>query len=389
MLPALSINVTGSELYGWLAVFGLVFNPLLISTLGLESILFATLLILSLYCYQFQKWIVLGIVLGLLTLTRPEGILFFLVFLPFIPTSRTKLQVAMIYFLCLIPWYLFSWIHLGSFVPDTFFIKTKQGKWSREWDFFNGLTTLYYYVYPLGTVLSFLFLPLATLLLHKKIRDVTLLLMIGLAGLIHFLAYSFLQVPPFHWYYVPEIVTMIIFGSLGLGVAYRHSKGGWQRRALEFVAAAFFLLPALGMLFILKSDHFIVQEMPIHSNWATYEEYKDIGLWLKENYARDTIRLEAGEIGTLGYYCECRLLDRFSDRGWLKDYIAEHTSHPGITAALWKLNFAFFYTAPEFPPDDYILRAFFADPNIDEGIIKEWKTTTTWIENGYLILSRN
>jgi hypothetical protein len=386
LLIRLAQLVTGSEVYGWLAVGALVFNPLLISTAGLEGMVWTAFFVLVIYLYQIQSWAWLAAALAMLTLTRPEGVLFFLVFFPFTPDKQTKLKLAAIYLLCIAPWYLFSWIHLGSFLPDTFFIKTEQGTWY-QWDFFNGIPSLYYVVYPLAIILSFVFLPLATLLFHRKLRQVTVLLIVGLAGLVHFIGYSFLRVPPFHWYYVPEVVTIILLGSLGVGVAYRNSSSLWQRTAWGLVTALYFLIPALGMIAILGRDHFVVHEMPIHSNWGTLEQYKAIGMWLKDNHPSDTILLVGGEIGTLAYYCDCHLLDRFSDRRWLRDYISEHNSQTRMRSAFIRLNFSF-YSYPDFPEENYRLRAYSAQPNIDIGRIKEWKTSTKWVPDGLLILSR-
>jgi hypothetical protein len=179
---------------------------------------------------------------------------------------------------------------------------------------------------------------------------------------------------------------MIVLGSLGLGVVDRNSQVQWQRRAWGAIILLSFLLPALGMVSILARERFVVREMPIHSNWGTRDQYEAIGLWLKEHYGRSTLRLVGGEIGSLAYYCDCRLLDRFSDRGWLPARIAEHVSRPGLAALLWRVNFAFF-SAPQSPPDDYVLRAFFAEPNMDLDIIQEWETSTRWIPRGFLVLS--
>lgn len=386
MLARLSARLTGSILFGWLAVFALLFNPLLISTLGLESILFTALFVFAMYSYQFKRWTRLGLALGLLTLTRPEGILFFLVFLLFVPDNKIRIQMAVTYLVCIAPWYLFSWVYLGSFVPDTFFIKTEQGTWW-ESDFFNGIRNAYYYLYPLEVTLSFAFLPLMLLLLSKRIREAMLLVIIGLAGFVHFIGYSAIGVPPFHWYYVPEVISLILFGSLGLGLLYRNSSGVWQTGFVGFIAVLYLLAPALGILSILQEDQFIVREMPIHSNWGTHNQYKEIGLWLKEHHEADTMRLVAGEIGTLTYYCDCRLLDVFSDRSWLKEYITRRTSPAGFVPALLKANFAF-YSRPQYPPEAYVLRAFSGEPNVEVEAINEWETSTTWIPHGFLILSR-
>ena len=205
--------------------------------------------------------------------------------------------------------------------------------------------------------------------------------------MIHFLAYSLLRVPPFHWYYAPQVMTIILLGSLALGAISQQSRVGWSKRVWQVVPAICFLIPSIGMSSLLAQENFVVREMPIHSNWGTHAQYREAGLWLRENYKDEIILLEGGEIGTLAYYCDCRLLDPFSDRRWLRDYITAYSSQSSLTAALLKINFAF-YREPEFEGDPYLLRADTRKPNPDEVIIKEWQTSTQWIPRAFLRLSR-
>ena len=382
-LTHISRQLTGTVIFGWLAVCALLFNPLLISTVGLESILFVTLFVISIYAYQAQKWDLLSVSLGLLTLTRADGVLFSLVFLLFLPAASIRLRFLFLFVLCILPWYIFSWIHLGSFIPDTFFIKTDQRTWLTL-DYFNGITSLYYHVYPEETILSFIFLPLVLLLLNRRTKSVAILQIIGLAGLLHFIGYSLLRVPPFHWYYVPQVAAIVLLGSLGLGVLYRKADPLQRQRFLLSMTALCFLLPVLGMTHILAKDHFAFREMPIHSNWATYEQYKDIGLWLKQEHSGEPIRLVASEIGTLSYYCDCYLLDRFSDRSWIVDYIHKLQSKPGIMPFLYQLNFAF-YSAPRFPPTRYILQAYSSELPKNVAPLKKWDVSTKWIGHAFVI----
>jgi len=248
------------------------------------------------------------------------------------------------------------------------------------------MMTLYYHVYPEETILSFVFLPLIILLFIKRCRNATILSIIGLTGLIHFIGYSLLRVPPFHWYYAPQVTAIILLGSLGIGIVYQKTGQPWRQRVIAPAIMICFLIPLLGMFHILAKEHFMVKEMPVHSNWATQEQYKDIGSWLKEEYKGETIRLVAGEIGTLSYYCDCYLLDQFSDRSWLKDYVTELESKPGIIPFLTKINFTF-YSAPKFHPAGYVLRAFSSEPDTEFEIIKKMETSTKWIKQGFMILS--
>ncbi|MDQ3006087.1 MAG: hypothetical protein M3R47_12000, partial [Chloroflexota bacterium] len=113
LLVQISTDWIGKAIFGYLAAGALIFNPLIISTLGLESILFVGLYILSLYLYITHKWDLLAVAAGLITITRFEGILFFIVTLLFVPTLKLRLRFSRIYLLCIAPWYIFSWVYLG------------------------------------------------------------------------------------------------------------------------------------------------------------------------------------------------------------------------------------------------------------------------------------
>ena len=369
-----------TEKFGYLASLAFVFNPLLISTIGLESILFAALFVGAIYFYLVKKWHWLSFVLGLLTITRAEGILFFIVFLIFIPSWKLKIRFAGIFLLSITPWYLFSWFYLGSFIPDTFFIKTAKASWY-EWQFFNGLL-LYYRRYPSETILSFAFIPLILFGFDKEVRKKAAFPIVFFLGSIHFIGYSVLKVPPFHWYYIPQVTAIILLGFIGLGTAYqKYPPLSRQKKILQGVVLFYFLLPSLGMFNILAQDKFEVKEMPIHTNVASHEKYKEIGLWLNEQNFDESIIL-SGELGTLAYYCNCYLLDVFSNREWVKVMIDEFNSREGIETLFYKLNFLFYKNNPEFPPKQYHLFL----GNQTNNRIKIWQISSDWEPQNSLTL---
>jgi len=129
LLIRISLYLFETKIFGYLAAGALIFNPLIISTLGLESILFIGLYVLSTYLYLTNRWSLLAVALGLITITRFDGILFFLITLLLVPTFGLRLRFAEIYLMCIAPWYIFSWIYLGSLLPDTLFIKIAQRSW--------------------------------------------------------------------------------------------------------------------------------------------------------------------------------------------------------------------------------------------------------------------
>jgi hypothetical protein len=268
---------------------------------------------------------------------------------------------------------------LGSFIPDTFFIKSGQASWD-FWTYTNGVV-LYFERYPLETFLSFAPLLLLGTLLFKQVRKSILIKLLLMLGLVHFLGYSLLHIPPYHWYYAPDITIIIVSGNISLGIIYQiFCSKTWQKLTLHGVILLCSLIPLLGMTQILARDHFYIKEMPIHTNWATQEQYKEIGLWLKPRNTGKAILTEV-EIGTLSYYCDCFLFDWFSDRRMLMDGIHDLVSGQGISAIIYKINFLFLHDNPNYPPYSFRLTGYIDDEKPTNIYIKKWETSTKWIPN--------
>jgi hypothetical protein len=341
----ISVYLFKNEIFGYLGAVGFIFNPLLISTIGLESFLFATLFLVSIYCYLTKKWNRLAVVLGLLTLTRTEGVLFFVIFLIFSPIQM-KIRFSGIYLLSIAPWYLFSWIYLGSIIPDTFFIKVGQSLWVQT-NLIQGVP-LYFQRFPFETSLSFSYI-LLILYPNKHVRKLPVILVIIILAFVHFISYSVLGVWPFHWYYTPLITAIILIGILNLGSAYQNAHPrSWQAKIIRGILAIYLIIPIVGMIRFLAQDQFIVKEMPIHTNWATHEQFKEIGLWIKDMGLNNGIDLK-GEIGTIGYYCECYLLDEISNREWAQEVIDVNSTLSGLGPFMVRLNFRFYSENPTLP----------------------------------------
>jgi hypothetical protein len=72
---------------------------------------------------------------------------------------------------------------------------------------------------------------------------------------------------------------------------------------------------------------------PIRINWATPAEYQRIA----EALPAGSVVESPGEIGTLAYFCDCAVVDYFSDPGRMVPYVAEYRArHP---SAVWDLNY--------------------------------------------------
>jgi hypothetical protein len=366
-----------------LAIVGLLCNPLLMSTLGLESILFATLLVAGLYFYLVERFELMAIACGLLTLTRPDGILFFATCLLAMRKPHQLMRTLVLYALCIAPWYFFSWVELGSIVPDTLLIKLNQ-KWG-SLTFANGLY-LYFRVYPLETSLSFLFAPLAMLALRRPVRALGSSVYILMAyGAVYFVAYSLLGAPPYHWYYVPVALSVVMLGALAVAQLARDAANV-SRHSRRTVAISGLVVPIVGVMALFMRDGIPLHEAWIHTNWATQAQYRSIGEWLRNHEAGQTGRFD-GEIGTIAYYCDCMLLDEFSERNWLDLRVRRSRTSPGLGALLSRINYFFYEPQQPFDPPRFMVTyiQLFSE-YIRTGQI--WQVGTRWKRNGVILYNR-
>jgi len=375
ILERISLSLFEKRLFGYVTFVALIANPLLISTMGLESFLFTVLFLALILMYLREKWSIFAVIAGLLTLSRPEGALAFLLFLVLVPNITVLFQVMGLYILCIAPWYIFSWIHLGSILPDTFFIKTFGGSWT-GWTFSDGII-LYLKTYPVETVLSLLFLPLLPMLFIRTAKKWALCAVVFTFGSLHFVFYSLLGVAPFHWYYTPEQISIIFLGALALISNYyacHHHRKAILLRSLVFCYA---LLPVLGMLYLLERDGFYLEEAPIHSNWATHAQYRKVASSLRDLIANEPTRVRV-EVGTLAFYSKCHLINEYTDRSWIENAFPIRPTDTGLISSLLKLNFLFFGDPGLFQCSYLLTGHWTRDVNCGTNCIGKWETYTKW-----------
>jgi hypothetical protein len=327
------------------AVGSLLVNPLLLSTVGLEPYLSAALFAGLLRYGVARRAVAFGVLAGLTVLARPDtGVVVIVVALVLRPRWGRAIAAALAVTL---PWYVVSWFVLGSALPDTLVMKVGDA-WS-AYGFWNG-PLLYLAVYPAATVLAFLpvLAGLAALagLLVVRLRTAwapwqRAAAAAGLGGVGHYGVYGLLHTAPYHWYYAPLIVGTTLCAAI---VAVRIR---WA-----VVAAAGLACVAL----VVDLQHGVPWvRAPISTNWATAAEYERMGADLHGIVGAGAVE-SPGEIGTLAYYCDCAIVDAFSDRGRVIGAIDARERAGGLGAALLRLNYAHLNREQQPRPVDYRLR---------------------------------
>ncbi|MDP9370852.1 MAG: hypothetical protein M3Q65_00010 [Chloroflexota bacterium] len=87
LLLRISGHLFGNYYFGIFCFLAFATNPLLLSTLGLEGLLYTLLVIAAVAVSLSRTWWLLAVVLGLLTLARSDGGLLFVIFLLLLPVS--------------------------------------------------------------------------------------------------------------------------------------------------------------------------------------------------------------------------------------------------------------------------------------------------------------
>jgi hypothetical protein len=338
------------------AVAMLLLNPILLSSTGLESALYIALLAALLMCAVERREVAFGVVAGLALLTRLDTVLFVIPLLLFTPTLRRRsLRITAIAVAVALPWYLLRWLLAGSAIPDTFVIKTLQkafgtvsfgngmfrfmdggndiARWSFAPILFAGIATLGYFVVSavLGDKIDPRFMCVAAL---------------AIGAVAYYAAYTALEVPAYHWYYNPVTGSATIVFALFVSAAARALSRLPIVSRWRLVPATFliFVLPAFVVYRqerIEQRHGFVWRHAPIwYGNWAEPTYYRAAARDLRE-LLHDKTATGFGEIGALAFYCECGLIDQFSEESFAKPYIQTRIDEAGpLMRFLLDLNYA-------------------------------------------------
>lgn len=227
-------------------------------------------------------------------------------------------------------WFIASWWWLGSAVPDSALLKVAQ-PWG-YWTFTTGYE-LWFGFFPYAVVLSVTpavvgLLALPWWLASRRRWRVGVLWGLGAAA--HAVLFIAMDTAPYHWYYAPTL------GSLGL-VAVATAAALPHRLGTVTTAAA---TAAISVsLVAMWNDGVPRDRAPIASNWASAQQFEAVAEQLPVG---STVR-GAGEIGTLAYYCNCRVLDGFGDRGYIGPLLEQRRATAGpLTQQLLDLNYRHF-----------------------------------------------
>jgi len=324
----------------------LVVNPLFASTVGMESWLGVAVLVGVARWALDGRLVATGVLCGLAVLTRPDlavpaGVLVAGLLVPGVPRRlHAAGMVAGVAALVALPWHVFSWFVLGGFVPDTFAIKTAAAQFGPGETFTTGP---YFIAQTWTRAFLLIAVPVVVGLAAMAgwavawYRGVLTLagqaaLGFGAAGIAHYGAYSLVGVPPYHWYYAPLVGLLIICGAI--------TAAATTPRALSLV------LVSASVLIGLTAGTQLAVALPwdkplLYGNWATSQQYAAVGQGVGRMVPRGQTVGGFGEIGTVAFFCDCDIIDPFTDRSTALEIVREQQATAGpVMRALLALNYA-------------------------------------------------
>jgi hypothetical protein len=316
-----------------------VANPLLASTIGLETMLVVTALTYLTWACARGDATMAGLALGVMLWLRLDTVVIAGILVLATPALwRRLIQVGALAAAVVGPWLVFSWIAFDSAIPDTLVIK-QGGSWG---DFLTALTTRYYRmnswaaiaVLVVGAVGLLAALTWPAWRQRCMAAGSSVVPALAVAGSAYFGLIWALDIPPFLWYYGPTLAALTLTAAIGLATFSSTHFRVYVRAAAVTVGVVLIVMTLIPWE-IRTSAHVPLREMPIHANWARPAEYAEVGRELGD-IVGDTPVHGPGEVGTLAYFCECTIVDRFTDRAVLADKIEQARAD----SAFFRLNYS-------------------------------------------------
>jgi hypothetical protein len=342
-IGAVSLAIGGLALWGMGRTWGMPLAgiaalliyptfPLLIMTLGAETLFLLALILCGMLAVAHKRLYLAAVLFALATLTRADAILAMGIAIVYILISSYREEQTppwgplVVYAGFQLPWLIYAWITFGSIFPSTLVAKQQQGTMAISESFFAGLIQQIVNHWAWHAPIYWIYFVLAAIgLIYVVGMERRWLLVVGWS-LLYMLAYTLLGVTSYFWYYAPVVVGAVVLVAVGVEIVAfylsEYVQKLWIARILQVVMMLALIAPqVVGIITLyLTPDH----RMSV---------YQDIGEWLN-TYTPPDATVGVLEVGVIGYYADRHMID-FA--GLLQPETANHFSHDATyeDVALW------------------------------------------------------
>ncbi|MDQ3151116.1 MAG: hypothetical protein M3R63_05115 [Actinomycetota bacterium] len=320
-------------------------NPIVLSAIGLEVLLISAVLVVLTVGAVERRPVLFGVAAGIALLVRIDLAVFVALLALATPIVRRLLVAVPVAAGVALPYYAWSWWYFGSAIPDTFIIKTLQRSFGGvsyaggPAGFYEQLpdVTAVAFLPPLAGVAALLcWAVLAVVRRSPRVLTLAPVAVLGVGGVAYFAAYSALAVPPYHWYYVPPIAALVTFLAVAVGACLAPDRSRAARWAMvpaaavpvALVVASVALVAGLGAPW---------RTTLVFGNQASAHDYAVVGTDLRS--VEEPIQAFT-EIGAPAYFCDCALVNDFTDRGVIAPLVDRRLADAGfVTRKLLQANY--------------------------------------------------
>ncbi len=313
--------------------------------LAMEASLFAFLLVLATALVWRGRPLAAGFATGLLFLTRGEGVLLLPVLLAALliedrrrrregaarPPRSGAVALTAGFAAPVLLWAAYALPTFGEILPNTLAAKIAQGstglwrpfapvlfgQWLPEW----------------GSGLRLGGLPAANLWVAGALLGLAImawnrrrLLPLVVWGAAYVVGYSLLGVPAYPWYGVPVHFVLAVAFAVGLGTIL----DGLSRRAPRPEATG--LAAVLLALVLIQLGAPMARSLASTGVNERHLAYRRLASWLADHAGPDA-SVAYHEIGYLGYYTDCRIVDLM---GLVTSGVAEHIAAGDFAWSFWR-----------------------------------------------------
>ena len=342
-----------------------------VNALGMEAYLFTFLLVLCLTFFLSGRNVLTGFFIGLLFITRGEGILVGGVILvteiirqyrhkkPIdIAFVKKNLMILLGFALPILAWFFYANITFGAILPNTLAAKQAQfqnGLWLPFWQrLIEQWIPLWGKAFTFETlpILNFwwviVFIGIVATLIQKQKW-----LLFACWITFYIFGYIFLNVAGYWWYQLPILFVMNLFFALGVIKLMEITKNRVKPIFLKW------LLPVLlgsFLIFILAKQ--TVDFLSTYSGDPKGESYTGLAQWIRNNTDQSE-SIAFIEVGYLGYFTDNRIIDL---AGLITPDIVPHIAKNDFNWGFWNYHPDYYIYLPDF---DWALSGIKMDPRFD------------------------
>lgn len=314
----LTFKLTQNKLISYLIMFLVSVNGSFAcyGLAGLENPLFALFILLTINYTIEKKWGITGLLIGLLTMTRPEGfIMFFPVAfsiliqpIPLKDKIRTWFLIGIVAAITVLPWTIWRVSYYGYFIPNTIAAKTGMDLFSQ---LKIGIIYSSYFLFVISEfILVLILLPIINFIYTKQkiktlFEDQLLILLFSTAiTFILFYSYAGGDWMPCWRFYASIIPTFgILLAVLWNNYVFKNENTSILKSV--WIAVIFVFCGYVQV----RNSFMNANMIPLVKEWySSVQGLKEIGKWFHRTLPENTL-LATFPNGAFSYYNELPTID--------------------------------------------------------------------------------